>query len=155
MAQEHIKSVVLEMHMLPCAPSSDLFASFNLVGWSVPLIPICHDFVLVVIILEYKLVVTCAQFLPFGTQGTYWCFDIIFWPQIWVLIWTLFRFAPIQCFLFKFHYLCNAHSYCDTNYRCFVNRTSKLIWLLRCSRKMMVASNRHEDLYLFRPKPFV
>jgi hypothetical protein len=31
--------------------------------------------------------------------------------------------------------------------RCFVNRTIKFIRLSRCSRKTMVASNRHEDLY--------
>jgi hypothetical protein len=39
--------------------------------------------------------------------------------------------------------------------RCFVNQTSKLIRLPCCSRKMMVASKRHEDLYWFRPEPYV
>jgi hypothetical protein len=41
------------------------------------------------------------------------------------------------------------------NYRCFVNWTIKLIRLLCCSRKMMVASKRHEDLYWFRPEPYI
>jgi hypothetical protein len=38
---------------------------------------------------------------------------------------------------------------------CFVNWTSKYMRLLYCSRKMMIASNRHKDLYWFRPKPYV
>ena len=38
--------------------------------------------------------------------------------------------------------------------RCFVNRTSKFIRLPYCSRKMMVASKRHEDLYWFRTEPY-
>ena len=40
-------------------------------------------------------------------------------------------------------------------YWCFVDQTSKLIRLPRCSRKTMVASNRHKDLYWFRPEPYV
>ena len=43
----------------------------------------------------------------------------------------------------------------SVNYRCFINRTSKLIRLSCCSRKMMVASKRHKDLYWFRPEPYV
>ena len=39
--------------------------------------------------------------------------------------------------------------------RCFVNRTSKLIRLLHCSRKTIVAYNKHDDLYWFRPEPYV
>jgi hypothetical protein len=31
--------------------------------------------------------------------------------------------------------------------QCFINRTSKFIRLSRCSRKTMVASKSHEDLY--------
>jgi hypothetical protein len=38
---------------------------------------------------------------------------------------------------------------------CFVNRTSKFIRSPRCSRKTMVASKRHEDLYWFRLEPYV
>jgi hypothetical protein len=41
------------------------------------------------------------------------------------------------------------------NYRCFINQTIKLIRLLHCSRKMMVASKRHEDLYWFRLEPYI
>ena len=41
------------------------------------------------------------------------------------------------------------------NCRCFVNQTSKLIQLPCYSRKTMVASNIHEDLYWFRPEPYV
>ena len=44
-----------------------------------------------------------------------------------------------------------ADPYC----RCFINRTSKFIRLPRCSRKTMVAYNRHEDLYWFRPEPYI
>ena len=39
--------------------------------------------------------------------------------------------------------------------RYFINRTSKFIRLPRCSRKTMVACKRHDDLYWFRPKPYV
>jgi hypothetical protein len=35
----------------------------------------------------------------------------------------------------------------DVYRRCFVNRSSKFIRLQHCSRKMMVASKRHDDLY--------
>jgi hypothetical protein len=142
MAREDTKSVVPEIHMLPCAPSSDLIASFNLAGWSVPLITICDDFILVVVILAYKLVVTCAQCLPFGTQGTCWCFDLIFWPQIWVLIWNLFRFAPIQCFVFKFHCLCNAHSYCDANGNQLVSSKQTVSIPILCLPKQQLSNEK-------------
>jgi hypothetical protein len=39
--------------------------------------------------------------------------------------------------------------------QCFINRTSKLIRLPRYSRKTMVAFKRYEDLYWFRPEPYV
>jgi len=42
-----------------------------------------------------------------------------------------------------------------TSCRCFVNWTSKFIQLSRCSRKTMVASKRDEDLYWFKPEPYV
>ena len=40
-------------------------------------------------------------------------------------------------------------------YRCFINQTSKFIWMPHCSRKTMVASKRPEDLYWFRSQPYV
>ena len=43
----------------------------------------------------------------------------------------------------------------DSMCQCFINQTSKFIRLPRCSRKMMVASKRHEDLYWFRPEPYI
>ena len=42
-----------------------------------------------------------------------------------------------------------------TQCQCFINQTSKLIRLPCCFRKTMVASNRHEDLYWFRPEPYI
>ena len=39
--------------------------------------------------------------------------------------------------------------------RCFANWTSKFIRLPRCSRKTMVASKRHEELYWFRPESYI
>ena len=42
-----------------------------------------------------------------------------------------------------------------TSCRCFINWTSKFIQLSRCSRKTMVASKRDEDLYWFKPEPYV
>jgi hypothetical protein len=37
----------------------------------------------------------------------------------------------------------------------FCRPTSKFIRMLRSSRKTMVASKRYEELYWFRPEPYV
>ena len=50
---------------------------------------------------------------------------------------------------------CTTAPYWRANCRCFVNQTSKLILLPCYSRKMMVASNRHENLYWFKPEPYI
>ena len=39
--------------------------------------------------------------------------------------------------------------------RCFVNQTTKFIRMPCYSRKTMVASKRHKELYWFRLKPYV
>jgi hypothetical protein len=85
--------------------------------------------------------------------------------RVWDLIRPVTPLAPVSVMPIvwgNLYNLCrvywiylNSHVLGMGNCRCFLNRTSKIIRLPCSSRKMMVASNRHEDLYWFRPEPYV
>ena len=72
-----------------------------------------------------------------------------------VIVWIAGGVSPSIKKLFFSSSFISFLGFLKTLCQCFVNRTSKFIRLPHCSRKTMVASKRHENLFWFKPKPYV